>query len=211
MNDLQDEVKDGYILYLDDDDILSSSNSLSTIAKYIKNENSFLMWRVKFPDRLVPSDNNFGKAPVVRDIDTIGFLFHNKYKQKWEPYKRGDYRVAIKLYNLIPNKIFINQILTELQRSYEGGNGNKDDKKQKNQLIQEQVLQPQPDTPREPVKITRTLEKTKKEINYDRVNQIFNGQKIHTETSKQKTFFSNEKPTNNTQMLQKLMGKKKFL
>lgn len=128
MNDLQNEVKCGYILYLDDDDMLSSSNSLLTIVNHIKDENSFLMWRVKFPNRLVPSDVNFGKSPVVRDIDTVGFLFHHKYKQTWEPYKRGDYRVAKKLFNLIPNKIFINQTLTELQRVFEGGNGKRDDK-----------------------------------------------------------------------------------
>ena len=128
MNDLQNEVRDGYILYLDDDDMLSSSNSLLTIVNHIKDENSFLMWRVKFPNRLVPSDANFGKPPVVRDVDTVGFLFHHKYKQTWEPYKRGDYRVAIKLYNIIPNKIFINQTLTELQRVFEGGNGKRDDK-----------------------------------------------------------------------------------
>lgn len=128
LNDLQNQVTDGYILYLDDDDMLSSSNSLLTIVNHINSEDSLLMWRVKFPDRLVPSDANFGKPPVVKDVDTVGFLFHNKYKQQWEPYKRGDFRVVSKLYSIIPNKVYINEALTELQRNIEGGNGRRDDK-----------------------------------------------------------------------------------
>ena len=45
----------------------------------------------------------------------------------WEPYKRGDYRVASQLYKTIPNKVFINKILTKLQRLDDGGFGKRDD------------------------------------------------------------------------------------
>lgn len=56
---------------------------------------------------------------------------------------------------------------------------------QKNKLIEEKVQQPVPQPtppPHEPVKITKTLEKTQKQINYERVNQIFNNNKIGQQT-----------------------------
>ena len=51
------------------------------------------------------------------------------------------------------------------------------------ELIQEQVLQPQPTPPpHEPVKITKTLEKTQKQINYEKLNEIFNNNKAGQQT-----------------------------
>jgi GT2 family glycosyltransferase len=128
INDLQDEVKDGYIVIIDDDDKLYDEYSLQKLADAIKTNDDLVFWRVKFPNRLVPSDDNFGVEPVLRDISGIGFSFHVKNKEIWEPYKRGDYRVSKKLYKKIENKIFLNEILTELQRDVEDGMGRRDDK-----------------------------------------------------------------------------------
>jgi glycosyltransferase involved in cell wall biosynthesis len=128
LNDLQNEVKDGYVIYLDDDDKLQDEHSLLKLTNVIKTDDDFVIWRVKFPNRLVPSDNNFGNPPVMKDISGIGFSFHIKNKEIWEPYKRGDYRVAKKLYNKIPNTIFLNEVITSLQRDVEDGMGRKDDK-----------------------------------------------------------------------------------
>ena len=127
LNELQKNVEDGFIIILDDDDAFYEENSLTKLVNSIKNDDDFVMWRVKFPNRLVPSDVNFGKIPVVKDVSSIGFAFHKKYSQIWEPYKRGDYRIAKKLYETIPNKIFINEILTKIQRRIEDGMGKRDD------------------------------------------------------------------------------------
>jgi glycosyltransferase involved in cell wall biosynthesis len=127
LNDLQNKVNDGYVIYLDDDDSLYDSNSLLKLANSIKSNDDFVMWRVKFPNRLVPSENNFGKSPVLKDVSGIGYSFHIKNKEMWEPYKRGDYRVAKKIYDKISNKIFLNEIITKLQREVEDGMGTKDD------------------------------------------------------------------------------------
>ena len=128
LNDLQNEVNDGYIIYLDDDDCLFDSNSLNKLVNVIKSDNDLVIWRVKFPNRLVPSDSNFGKAPVLKDISGIGFSFHVKHKKEWEPYKRGDYRVAKSLYENVPNVIYLNEVITKIQRDTEDGMGRKDDK-----------------------------------------------------------------------------------
>lgn len=127
LNDLQNEVNDGFIIYLDDDDKLYDQNSLLKLTDTIKDDDDFIIWRVKFPNRLVPSDENFGKPPVCRDISGIGYSFHVKNKEIWEPYKRGDYRVADNLYKKLPNTVFLNEILTELQREVEDGMGLRDD------------------------------------------------------------------------------------
>lgn len=128
LNDLQNEVNDGYIIYLDDDDCLYDSDSLNKLVNVIKSDDDLVIWRVKFPNRLVPSDSNFGKAPVLKDISGIGFSFHVKHKKEWEPYKRGDYRVAKALYESVPNVIYLNEVITKLQRDIEDGMGRKDDK-----------------------------------------------------------------------------------
>ena len=128
LNDLQNEVKDGYIIYLDDDDFLYSNDSLKKLADNIKNDDSLVFWRVKFPNRLVPSDDNFNKPPKLKDVSGVGFAFHKKFKIKWEPFKRGDFRVADSLYKTIPNKIFLDEVLTALQRDKEDGFGMRDDK-----------------------------------------------------------------------------------
>jgi glycosyltransferase involved in cell wall biosynthesis len=125
---------------LDDDDKLSDEHSLLKLINVIKTNDDFVIWRVKFPNRLVPSDKNFGGPPVMKDISGIGFSFHIKNKEIWEPYKRGDYRVAKKLYDKIPNKIFLNEIITTLQREIEDGMGKKDDKVSFNQTTNTKLL-----------------------------------------------------------------------
>jgi hypothetical protein len=127
INELHKEVKEGYILYLDDDDILNNKDTLKIISENIKTENDLLFFRVQFPNKIVPSNENFGKAPVLCDIDTVGFCFHHKYCVDWEAYKMGDYRVATKLWETVPNKIFINRILTKINRKVANGFGRRDD------------------------------------------------------------------------------------
>ncbi len=128
MNDLHKEVKEGFILYLDDDNVLFNENSLSEIAKNIKSEDDLLLFRIQFPEgRTIPSDENFKKPPVLCDFDTAGFCFHHKYAVDWEPYKMGDWRVGTKLWGVIPNKIFINKKLTKINRKTANGFGRRDD------------------------------------------------------------------------------------
>jgi glycosyltransferase involved in cell wall biosynthesis len=127
LNDLQDKVNDGFVMCLDDDDELYDTDSLTKLVNSISSDDDFIMWRVKFPNRLVPSDDNFGKPPVVKDVSGIGYSYHIKNKEKWEPYKRGDYRIAKKLYNKCRNRVFLNEVITKLQRDVEDGFGRRDD------------------------------------------------------------------------------------
>jgi hypothetical protein len=119
LNEMMQHTKEGFIIYLDDDDIFTCPEAVSTIVEQIDNEDQLLFWRVQFPGYLVPDDKYFGKPPVCCQIDTASFAFHTRYKRfaAWDAYSLGDFRTALALYLRIPQKIFINKALTALQSS----------------------------------------------------------------------------------------------
>ncbi len=118
LNSLLLHVKEGFILFLDDDDCLSEKDTLQTICDHINGEDDLIFWRVRFSNqRLIPSNAYFGQAPVYTQINTAGFSFHSRYIEfaQWDSWKGGDYFVANKLYDIIPNKIYIDRALSGQQ------------------------------------------------------------------------------------------------
>jgi len=116
LNTLMNEVKEGWILYLDDDDKFTSKTSLRTIINHIQNEDNLILWRVLvyIPHKvIVPDCANFGNEPRLCNIGGSCVLFHNKYikEAQWDGYSCGDYRVISNLYKIIPDKIWINEVL----------------------------------------------------------------------------------------------------
>lgn len=132
LNTLLDNVDNGWIMFLDDDDKFIDNNSLFSIMKEIRDEDSLLFWKVQFANAIVPQPDYWLKRPVQNHMSMIGFMFHSKYKDKvrFDYYSAGDFRMANALWDLIPNKIWIDKVLTGLQRtdSY-GGYGDRKDKK----------------------------------------------------------------------------------
>lgn len=114
-NILKNEAKTGYIMGLDDDDCFLNDNALEEITNHITSENDLLLWRVDL-GTIIPSDENFGKNIVMKDIAGIGFMCHTKHLKnyQWEPYRRSDYRV-IKYLSEKLNVIWIDQVLTGSQ------------------------------------------------------------------------------------------------
>ena len=81
LNNLMDKVTEGYIMILDDDDLLMDSSAVETIVDHIESADDLLFWRVRFPNNIVkPEDEYFGKEPVYCHISAIGFSFHSKFK-----------------------------------------------------------------------------------------------------------------------------------
>lgn len=116
-NKMYDYIKDGLILYLDDDDKYNDNEALQKIVEEYKKGNELIFWRVKIGNKIIPENEYFGKAPVVFQINGTGFAFDSKYKNiaLWEPWKRGDFRVASILHSKINNKSYINEVLTSAQ------------------------------------------------------------------------------------------------
>jgi len=136
-NEMLKHTKDGYVIYIDDDDKLLDKNSLQILVNNIKTNDELVMWQVKFPGRFIPNDINWkkykqGHKPIPAQISTLGFSHPTKYNAKinWTPYSFGDYRISTTLHNLIKHKTFIDTPLTTLQRATANGLGRRDDLKQ---------------------------------------------------------------------------------
>jgi len=112
-NELLDKVEDGWILFLDDDDMFASNNALETMNFHLSDSDSLLLWKFQRPDKLIyPNLNKI-------QIDTIascGYCFHSKHKDlsRWTAGQGGDYNYMVGLLQKHKFKrIAINQILTK--------------------------------------------------------------------------------------------------
>jgi hypothetical protein len=122
-NDMMEKVKKGWIMFLDDDDQLTSKNSLKIINEHMNNNNDLLIWKFLRPDRLIyPQNPNNIK---LGEIDTTCFLFHSTWKNiaQWEDKQCGDYNF-IKKYieksTTKPHFVMMQHILTKTSDEYEG-------------------------------------------------------------------------------------------
>jgi hypothetical protein len=89
-NYLMDKVEDGYILFLDDDDIYIHNNVFNIINDNLTSTDDFLIWKFMRPDKLIYPKNNI----KLGTIDTTSFCFHNNFKNlaRWGDKQCGDFR-----------------------------------------------------------------------------------------------------------------------
>ena len=129
LNRLMEEVHEGWVMVLDDDDMLASPDVLETIAHYLTKPTRAVFWKVDICGRVIPCDKNFGKRPVVKDISMIGFCFHSNFIPllQFDPYKQSDYRVMDRAFSIL-EPVWIDRVLTKTQRNEGDGFGNRRDK-----------------------------------------------------------------------------------
>jgi GT2 family glycosyltransferase len=126
LNTLNTYVKDGWIMYLDDDDKFVNSDALETIVNNIENEDQIILWRVDINGMIVPNTQGFGKIEPG-NISGIGFMFHSKHLPvDWGSWNFGDYRVITQLVNKKLQQKWINFVLTQTQGSPNFGQQPKD-------------------------------------------------------------------------------------
>lgn len=114
LNELAKHCKEGWVMYLDDDDKFCTNDSLSTILNYIENEDQLVLWRVDINGWVVPDSQAFGNI-IAGNISGIGFMFHSKYLPvDWGSWNFGDYRVMTQLAKKLKQK-WINLVLTQTQ------------------------------------------------------------------------------------------------
>lgn len=114
-NILMNKVEDGWIIFLDDDDILSHNQVLSIINDNLNNINSMYLWNYLRADKLIyPKDINNIK---LGEIDTTSVCFHNTHKNKslWPSKMCGDYTFYNGLISNGLNTQYIDFILTKTQ------------------------------------------------------------------------------------------------
>jgi hypothetical protein len=114
INRLLDEVKEGYIMFLDDDDFFTSTNSLEKIVPHLE-EDGLLTWLVDCAGKVTP-DKGAVMAPVLIPtcITASSFIFHSKHKwaAKWDAVRGADYRCAQRLSWLLGYKWLHENIVT---------------------------------------------------------------------------------------------------
>ena len=128
LNTLLEKVNDGWIIFLDDDDIFTTSQSLQIISQKMTNNNNFIYWSVKLGNKGIIHPPNINKIKVTQ-ISGIGFTFHSKYKSiaKWQCKICADFSFATDLLNANKfNYVEIKQILTQTQHNQLGLNGMKE-------------------------------------------------------------------------------------
>jgi len=84
-------VSEGWIFFLDDDDMFIHPNSLNIIFQHIENEYDIIIWKFLRPDgEIYPKDlNNIKKG----EICSCNFCFHSKFRKMalWPPKQFGDF------------------------------------------------------------------------------------------------------------------------
>lgn len=105
-----------YIIYIDDDDMLTGDNSLAAIAKNA-DADTLIQWKVRIGLMTIPFVK--GEEPKVGHCSGIGFCFSTKNIEfaEWDSWSCSDFRVIQRLWNNTPKKIFIDEILTATQRT----------------------------------------------------------------------------------------------
>ena len=115
LNDLGKLVKTGYVMYLDDDDMLMSPTSVQEIADEIVDENTLLIWKVRISSWTAPNDKHFGKVIKKGQVSGIGILFHSKHLPvPWLAQPAGDFHVIDYLSKKL-NVKWVNKVLTGTQ------------------------------------------------------------------------------------------------
>jgi len=128
-------VKDGWILYLDDDDLFESEYSLEKLNNEIlkTNEDTLQVFRFRNRDRktLTPEDKYLkfmrtGHPIVHMEVIAGCFSFHSKYKDYtvWDEWRRGDVRTVKTLERVIPNINYSDNIILRAgyrEKIYETG------------------------------------------------------------------------------------------
>ena len=99
---------DGWIMFLDDDDMFNNDNALSEIVSHVVDEDTMIYWQMKFADgRLAP--DTWNGTPRLGYIGSPCFLFHSKWKDHswWDDWKCSDFRFVERLHKKIPNHVYI--------------------------------------------------------------------------------------------------------
>lgn len=129
-NQLLEYVTEGWILFMDDDNIYASQDSLLEIRNNLQDKNDFLVWKFKTGQCIArPKDINYIKPYT---IDAGSFCFYHEFKNlsSWDDKRGGDFRFVDKLLENKKdfNRKFINKLLLQTQhRNHFGLKGKKEE------------------------------------------------------------------------------------
>jgi hypothetical protein len=132
-NQLMKKINDGYILFLDDDDIYLGNRCFEIINYHIGNYH-MIIWKFLRPDKLVYPSNEHILS--LGEIDTSMVCFHHSLQEKssWGSKQYGDYYFYKPLFeDKTIKKQFVNFVLTTTQFNNKIGNYGENENKEINE------------------------------------------------------------------------------
>jgi hypothetical protein len=100
MNSLLDQVKEGWVVFVDDDNMFKESGVLSKFFGMVAGGDSkklYVCRTYNAPGKvIIPSDKSFGKKVTLNDVDTSNLILHSSIakKYRWDDRTGGDFRYA---------------------------------------------------------------------------------------------------------------------
>ena len=104
MNHLHKRVVPGWVIYVDDDNLLMDKWAISEMLANVKSKDSMLIFKAH-TGRMIPSEQSFEKRRIIAgDIDTSSFAFHTDHiaDAEWGELRCGDFHVASRLASVLP-------------------------------------------------------------------------------------------------------------
>jgi len=129
-NTLLNEVEEGWIIFLDDDDNLLHNKVLEEVVAQIKHgdEDTLFIWQMRYPNgRILPNKVHFKNKEIkINGIGSCCMAFHFKYKNEvqWDEWKGSDFRFIDALSKVIPNKKWIEKVYTQINNFGDFGKQN---------------------------------------------------------------------------------------
>jgi GT2 family glycosyltransferase len=117
LNHLINEVKEGWVFILDDDDYFADSNCVQKMVNAIKNTTDIVLWQMKYPNgQILPSLQELGAPPKLARISSQCFMVHSGIAKtiRWDGWKCGDFRFVQKAYAKTGEKRVIREVLVNL-------------------------------------------------------------------------------------------------
>jgi len=122
INYLYKEVEQGWVMFLDDDDVFIEQDSLKKISKYLIDEDSLILYKSIIGSLTFPTPRCFGNYPIPYEIEA--FMFHSKHLSlaEWDAWGAGDFRVMNNLFTNLPNVVWVDEFITQSQDGAHLGN-----------------------------------------------------------------------------------------
>jgi len=121
-------ITEGWVMYLDDDDLFNNPDSVTQIVNGINNndEDTVIYWKMIFNGGAIPNVINKDNPPKLYNIGSPCFTYNHKYlsKVKWDGWKCADFRFINNLHNKIPKFDWLDKELILIPNP---GLGNKKD------------------------------------------------------------------------------------
>lgn len=125
--------KQGWVIYLDDDDYFADSCSLQRIASHVKDlpKDGLLLWQVQYPQGVLKPSSKLVRQRRLKanSQPSNSYCFHTSILEKfprelyWDDRKGGDRRFLNRLYRLSSKKKWLEEVLTVVRPDSSDGQG----------------------------------------------------------------------------------------